>query len=951
MNKVVNAANAAFATAQFRELPSGDRQTRAAWQAVVWFLAMAMILAVPGCGGCRNDSKQKQKELADAAKKLKEKKKPPYETRRPVVVPGNYSVKKPDPNDPNQMVVDESPIKDNRAKLGHWTTFHYPVVSNLKDVDGRIDGVAVALRELAPVRFTDRALNTTRGISLPKGQWKNLETNDYIPRRDVHDATTATMRFSLHDRGSSVPIHSSDEPTSLLKDFQFHVVVLSQDLLALSYLKSLDCIIDAGEDSLLRGRPDAFYHLVPPTPDSPAALPRASLAWTTMAYVVWYDADPNDLDLEQQRALVDWLHWGGQLIISGPEALKVLENSFLADFLPASQQKPTNLSQSDIDPLNYWSVANLSDRQMIRVGESGKMLGVDLVANPDAAFIENGGNLVCERRLGRGRIVVTAFSIGSKEFAGWKSVSNFFHNVLLRRPKRRFFSDSIRTSFYFPEYNEQKLPSRVKDPLLGSALRYLSRDLYETDRALRRTKTMSPYYIARSTKEMDYQNMPGRRIELDDTLWYSRPSQSDTWRFGGYSNTPQSGVAGWNDFGAVSNAARETIKMAAGVTPPSAAFVLRLLLIYLAVLVPINWLFFRAIGKVEWAWAAAPIIAVVGAIVVTKTASLDIGFARSRSEISLVEIQGGYPRAHMTSYTALYTSLSTNYDLQFDDPYAQILPFAVSEDRKKRDQIKKINLVRSQQTVLDNFFIKSNSTGLLHSETMVDTGGPIELLKTADGKWQVHNGSDINLRDVGVISSSDERAISAAWIGDLTAGSESSPLNLQATNSAISTWEQSYRMTGSYRVSSYFDNEIARIKGNGVDSTVAEIRLQLTRLGVWDKLLEHAIDLKSRQIYLTDDEMSLTTSDLRTLKQTMMSQQTLNLGPLTSAVVNDLKFGDNEIRLVGWTNEPVSTSVTKPAATQEQRMTLVVVHLKHGDLPKIESDENCLLEVKDNIDD
>ena len=37
---------------------------------------------------------------------------------------------------------------------------------------------------------------------------------------------------------------------------------------------------------------------------------------------------------QQQQALLDWLHWGGQLIISGPSSLDKLKGSFLAPYLP-----------------------------------------------------------------------------------------------------------------------------------------------------------------------------------------------------------------------------------------------------------------------------------------------------------------------------------------------------------------------------------------------------------------------------------------------------------------------------------------------------------------------------------------------------------------------------------------------------------------------------------------
>ena len=46
---------------------------------------------------------------------------------------------------------------------------------------------------------------------------------------------------------------------------------------------------------------------------------------------------------------------------------------------------------------------------------------------------------------------------------------------------------------------------------------------------------------------------------------------------------------------------------------------------------PFNWLLFKMLGRVEWAWIAAPAIALVRAACVIKLAQLDIGFA-GRSE-------------------------------------------------------------------------------------------------------------------------------------------------------------------------------------------------------------------------------------------------------------------------------------------------------------------------------
>src|SRR5208283_3004798 len=104
------------------------------------------------------------------------------------------------------------------------------------------------------------------------------------------------------------------------------------------------------------------------------------------------------------------------------------------------------------------------------------------------------------------------------------------------------------------------------------------------------------------------------------------------------------------------SAARTSLRTAAGITIPRSNFIAWMLVAYLTVLGPLNWGIFRLLGRIEWAWIAAPIIAIFGAVVVTKAAHLNIGFARSQTEVDIVELQPDYSRAHLTRYTALYTS-------------------------------------------------------------------------------------------------------------------------------------------------------------------------------------------------------------------------------------------------------------------------------------------------------
>ena len=78
------------------------------------------------------------------------------------------------------------------------------------------------------------------------------------------------------------------------------------------------------------------------------ALPDNPLTWTSTAYVLWDEVDPGDpLSPEQKKALVDWIHWGGQLIINGPNSFDLLKGSFLEPYLPATNGGTRKIAADD----------------------------------------------------------------------------------------------------------------------------------------------------------------------------------------------------------------------------------------------------------------------------------------------------------------------------------------------------------------------------------------------------------------------------------------------------------------------------------------------------------------------------------------------------------------------------------------------------------------------------
>ncbi len=243
---------------------------------------------------------------------------------------------------------------------------------------------------------------------------------------------------------------------------------------------------------------------------------------------------------------------------------------------------------------------------------------------------------------------------------------------------------------------------------------------------------------------------------------------------GGFGYDRRGGVAGWNDLSDCSRAARDALTRAAGINVPDREFVLWTLGLYLLVLVPANWALFCALGRVEWAWLAVPLIALAGTWFVVRMAQLDIGFARSRTEITVLETQPGYSRAHLTRYTGLYTSLSTRYALAFASDTALALPLAMTMDdaRLQREPTRSVTLRRldtpTEKVRLEDFLVPSASTGMLHSEEMLDLGGSIQLTQPATGLYRVENKTQHAFRDVGVVRRRDG-VVQLGWIGRLDA--------------------------------------------------------------------------------------------------------------------------------------------------------------------------------------
>jgi hypothetical protein len=867
-----------------RRAPSGWFQPG---RAGFWLMVCACLctLALPGCSGCRktNQAAKKKAEEEEAEKKKKKKQElPPYEVTQLT----SY------PDDPDQV--------QNFVKPGHWVTMTEQMRANQFDFQADFE-LAATDRDGQPflVENTDFHLRLSRPISLPKGQIRTLELTTYVPRVPRTNASGAAagpteakrvwFEGKLRAARGGKQVSESREATTEMLDHEYFLVVLAKEPNNYRFLKVLDSIAPPahGED----GGRKYHYRVIIPVSSEFVPIPSHPLTWTSIAYMVWDDIDPNSLSTEQQQALLDWIHWGGQLVVSGPGSLDTLKASFLAPFLPAESSGGRDLGADELKELDEkWSLPSVKmPQESRRIELKGKrpLLGVTLVPRPEAQVVPGTGGLVYERRVGGGRIVVSALPLGDESIRNWKSFDNFLNGCLLRRPGRDFRSlADINDDNAQPEWVgfDRGLAA---DPRLMTGIRYFTRDIGSfmkvdgdsdsnagdtADAAEPRNPVSSPVPTPQPGFDLRLNSSRTDQRRRDTFGQLGIYSDLGDYRFGGTATDRLSGVGGWNDGSGVSLAVLDTIKEAAGITIPEARFVLKMMAVYLALLVPVNWTVFRLMGRVEWAWIAVPILAIGGAVMVIRMAQLDIGFVRSRREVSVMEIQGGYDRAHLTRYALLYSSLSTEYDVTFADPSAVAQPFSKGSAPQAGmyASSRSVSFRRDDQVRLRDFLVNSNSTELLHSEQMQPLNGPLELVGDEEKGWELHNHGDLSLNDVGLVRRRPEQGYEAAWLGTVAPRTKM-PVKFTRTSFAwVSEWDQS------------------KVLGQGAERAEGE----------------------------------------------------MNLSRFAELAVKKMQLQPGGVRLVGWTDEELAGVAFKPAAAQNSTRTIVVAHLLRGELPPIAGDVN-----------
>ena len=100
--------------------------------------------------------------------------------------------------------------------------------------------------------------------------------------------------------------------------------------------------------------------------------------------------------------------------------------------------------------------------------------GIRLKKNPQAQFLPDTGDLLVERAVGRGRIVISAFRLSGPELVNWPGWDGLFNACLLRRPPRQFYHDHEEQLQI--KWHDDKAHPHPLDAGLNSRLRFFSRD-------------------------------------------------------------------------------------------------------------------------------------------------------------------------------------------------------------------------------------------------------------------------------------------------------------------------------------------------------------------------------------------------------------------------------------------------------------------------------------------
>jgi hypothetical protein len=641
------------------------------------------------------------------------------------------------------------------VKANHWSTLSLELRANLAGYDGYLRS--------APVKLLDmpHAIAYRRDARLMQDQTQRLSLQLMFPTVFKELSVELTRPEAIRaDVLWAAPLMKLDA-------HQMLVPILSQDPNLYANWSKLNALVPSSGDKDVSAIDKQRYYrtVLPQTPEKPS-LSSHPLTWTAISHVIWDDYGPELLNSGQQQALVDWLHWGGQLVIvsSVGSSLAPLQESFLGPYLPAtSSGKNVPLIGDDLEVLSQayppplWpgeyqemleqtgqGIQAVTDftpprykgPQPIKTPLNRPVLLTGLTPAPGSTSIYLNGEgspiLGVEWRVGRGRVLIVSFRPTDPSLVAWGGFDTLIRRIVMRRPEETWGSTSDRHGRAYAFLNAPSL----------SWFRLLGRDLN------------------------------------------AAPPPEASGAAPGEIATPQDPVAAWIDTSpaGLPVSARKALEVASGITIPPHNFVLRVMLAYIVALVPLNWLVCRyLLRKRELAWVVVPVLALGFSVGVERLAAHDLGYDFACDEIDLVEMQGGYAKAHVNRFVALYSTGRVRSTISFpSDPSALALPMNMQRSLPGEEVVESV-WQSSPIPALVDFPIQPRSLAMVRAEQFAPLRGGIRL-ETENGVRRVVNESELELRDAVLIDTAKDESIE---LGAIAPGSVAvvSPKGLPAPES------------------------------------------------------------------------------------------------------------------------------------------------------------------------
>lgn len=652
------------------------------------------------------------------------------------------------------------------VKQNHWSTIAVEMQAN------EVDYVGMLRTASNPLRDMPNSIDFRREARLLAGRRGRLVFQAIL--------SEVPKEWPLDLARPDSPRYDSSWQANLLRlpRHQMLVVVLSKDS-ANQYAawNRMGAIVpESADSSSVDIDKIRYYRLVIPTELDSLFLAPHPLTWSTISHVVWDGISPDLLSVAQQQAMLDWIHWGGQLILPGGagQSFALFQESFLGPYLPADSTGETiKLGPADLDalskayrpPLHAGEVErqaqDLAQGIESRIGyyATGYDAPAPIVPEPKREVyfvgmrpregsseitIGDGSKRVVaiERRVGRGRITMLALDPSDPAIVAWKGLDTFVRRVVLRRPEE---------------------PVVMGGGFDGSTVR-------PPQRGLLSSQELSWFRIASRDLGRELVDGSPRKGEIPSEMGAGIVANNEQQMLFGLEQSPA--VADWLDDSRFPLLCREVLEGASGIMIPSASFVSRIVIAYLIAVIPINWLICRVVfRRKEWTWALVPVVALGFAITVERVAARNLGFDTAADEIDLLELEGNYPRGHLTRVGSLYSGGRTEFSLAFpDDPTALALPMNMGRSIRGEDVARSSWLSYPVPTLVD-LGVQPRSQSMYRAEQMTPLAGGVRL--EGEGRSRVvKNETNLELRDAVLVEHLGRDSRIETWLGVIAAGSE-----------------------------------------------------------------------------------------------------------------------------------------------------------------------------------